>query len=275
MKTKKCAPHILALSAMLVLGNAVISMSVNVLNIYSLIFFGIISFTLIFVAKLLLNLGQKSRTIFYIIVVFTSALALWGAVTTFIDFINFLKFEQLPQANVVLLSAVLVGVVIVFACSSELAFYKYSLLVAIIGSMFVALCFVGGVRNFKLSLSEFIFAAPNFSFTTYAKFFLPVMLLPVFANVKDKPTLPIVLGVAVGFLVLLVCVIQSTLTLGDTSDIAYPYLKAVSVISSGSLFTRLDGFVYFLFFVTALIKITVCIKVIKKAISNKNFIPTE
>lgn len=269
MQTKKCTPHILAFSAMFVLGNALISMSVNLLNIYSLIFSGIVSLALIFAARLLINWGRKNKIISYILTAFVSVLAVWGAVTTFYDFINFLKSEQLPQAKIVLLSAVFIGVIVVFAKSSDLAFYKYSLLVAIIGGVFTAVCFIGGIRNFEFSLFKSIFATPHFSTAPFVKFFLPIMLLHVFTHSGDKPTKPIAIGVVIGFFALFLCVIQVILTLGDTADISYPYLKAVSVISSGSLFTRLDGFVYFLFFVTALIKITVCIKAVKKSVSHK------
>lgn len=275
MKTKKYEPHIFAFSAMFVLGNAIISMPIKMLNIYFLIFSGIISFVLIFFTKLMISLGQKSKMTFYVIAVFVLVLAIWGAVTAFLDFIIFLKSEQLPQANVVLMSMVLAGLIVTFVRSSDWAFYKYSLLVAIVGAVFVAVCFMGGIGSFDFSLSKFIFAVPNFSLASFVKLFLPIMLLPFVADTQDKSIKPIVSGAAVGFAILLVCAVQVSLTIGNTKGISYSYLKAVSVISSGSLFTRLDGLVYFLFFVTAVIKITVCVKVAKKIISNKQFVPID
>lgn len=266
MKTRKCAPHISAFSAMFVLGNAVISMPLNTFNIYFLILSGIISLALIFIAKLLMNTGKKNKIMFYVISTFVSILALWGAATTFLDFINFLKSEQLPQISVVLLSVVLAGVIIVFVRSNNWAFYKYSLLTAIIGVISIAICFISGIKNFNFQLSGVIFSTSLSSISSFVKFFLPTMLLPFFINTDKESTNTIFFGVAAGFLMLLVCMVQAALTLGGSTDMPYPYLKSISVISLGSLFTRLDGLVYFLFFVTALIKITICLKVIKKFI---------
>ena len=49
-----------------------------------------------------------------------------------------------------------------------------------------------------------------------------------------------------------------------SGEFDYPYAMAISTVTFGNLFSRLDGFSYFIYFVTALIKITVCVDVIKQ-----------
>ena len=42
----------------------------------------------------------------------------------------------------------------------------------------------------------------------------------------------------------------------------YPYASAISTVTLGNLFTRMDGFAYLIFFASVIVKITVCIKII-------------
>lgn len=266
MKNKNCALHIFALSVLFVLGNTIISMPTNMFNLYLLAFMCAISYALIVFARLMIYLSPKSKIIRCAVDISVSLLALWGVVTVFADFITFLKAEQLPQANIMLLSTVLIAVTFAFVFSSNLAIYKYSLLVALISGVFIVICFVSGIKAFNFSSVYLSLTAPQFSAISFVKYFLPVTILPFFINCSKTSSKSLSIGLAVGFIVLFLCVMQAVLTLGDISDVAYPYLKAVGVMSSGSLFTRLDGFVYFVFFVTSLIKITICAKVAKNYI---------
>ena len=88
-----------------------------------------------------------------------------------------------------------------------------------------------------------------------------MLILPLVANQNTKAIFG---GVSTGFALILVTSLQTALTIGVDSGVLYPYLKSVGVISSGSLFTRLDGLVYYLFFTTSLLKIVIGISVIKK-----------
>ena len=266
MENKNYTLHIFAISILFVLGNTITSMPTNMFNIYFLSFMCATSYILIVIARLMMNLSQKSKIILYAVNILVLLLAVWGAAATFTDFIIFLKAEQLPQANVMLLSTVLVAVAIAFISSSDLAVYKYGLLVVLIAGAFVAMCFVGGIKTFNFSSLDLIFTAPQFSVMAFIKYCLPIAVLIFFTNSKKTPAKSLSFGLAVGYTVLLLCVIQVVLTFGSIGGITYPYLKAIGVMSSGSLFTRLDGFIYFVFFVTSLIKITICAKVAKSYI---------
>jgi len=103
---------------------------------------------------------------------------------------------------------------------------------------------------------------------------LAAVLFVTLANGKTK-TVDIWGGLGVGFLILLITAVQSVLILGNSGGYEFSYLYAVSVFSSGNLFSRLDGFVYFLFFATVTVKIAVCAKlfplIIRRLVYTKHF----
>ena len=274
MKTQLYTPHIFSLCALSVLGNAIILMPfLKSGGLSSILISAVLTICIILLMTWLAKRWQKNKFIFFIVFVFIGIVAIYSAATTFLDYVGFLKSAQMPSASIYLLAAVLLGVVVVFVLSSTSAIYKYCLLVAIIGALMIAICFVGGIRNFDFSILKEEFFKPNFHIKDFLRFFSSLAVIPFFVSLKlkDFSANPIFLSASTGFLVLILCLFQCALTLNYSSDTAYPYLKAVGVISSGSLFTRLDGFVYFLFFITSLIKITICIKTIFVTVSRLPF----
>lgn len=275
MESTHYTPHIFSFCALSVLGNAVISMPFYKRGGFLFVLISaVLSLVLILLTTLLTNQSSKSNAVFYVTATVVSAAAVYGAVITFSDYIRFLKTVQMPPTSVYLLSAVLVLVIVFFVLNSTSAIYKYSLLVSVIGATMIVICFVGGIKNFDFSGFKESFLNPNFNIKDFLRCFSSLAVIPFFVSLKLKKsyTNPLVLGTAAGFFVLALCLAQSVFTLGFASNIPYPYLNAVSVISSGSLFTRLDGFAYFIFFAAAIIKIVLCIKAVcltAKAVYNK------
>ncbi len=273
MKTQY-APHIFSLCALSVLGNAIFLMPFYKSGGFlSVLISAVLSLGLILLMIQFTKWGQGNKIIFFIVFMFIGTTAIYGAAVTFLDYVSFLKSEQMPQTSIYLLSAVLLGLIFVFALSSVSAFYKYSLLVAVIGAAMVIICFVGGIKNFDFSNFKKDFLKFDFNIKDFLHIFSSLAVIPFFISLSSKniPAKPLVLGASTGFLAFLLCLAQSVFTLGFADDISYPYLKAVGVISSGSLFTRLDGFVYFIFFITALTKITVCVKTLCLTVSRLPF----
>ena len=68
-------------------------------------------------------------------------------------------------------------------------------------------------------------------------------------------------GYIIASLFLLICLLQSLATFGYTliTQLNYPYSAAMSVISFGDKFSRMEGFSYLLYFSCTLIKCAVCI----------------
>ena len=78
-----------------------------------------------------------------------------------------------------------------------------------------------------------------------------------FYNVSVKKD---VLGLLAGFCLILICFLSAvaTFTLKFASKIDYAYHMSISVVNIGELYTRMDGFAYFIFFFSALIRCSVC-----------------
>lgn len=265
MKNSHYTSHIFSLCALFVLGNAIILMPFYESGSFlSVLICAALSLLLILLINLLIKWGEKNKSVLYVVATVISIAAIYGAATTFFDYLKFLKSIQMPQTSGILLSSALLGLIMFFTLNSTSAIFKYSLLVAIIGVIMIAICFIVGIRNFefvgfKTNLLKF-----NFSIGVFLRLFSALAVVPLLVWLKFKNTSakPLFLGTAAGFFVLCLCIVQSVFTLRVANDISYPYLKAVGVISSSSLFTRLDGLVYFVFFVTAVVKITVCVKMV-------------
>ena len=114
------------------------------------------------------------------------------------------------------------------------------------------------------------------SFVYLYKAFLFPLALAVFSrfafyNVSIKKD---VLGLLLGAGLILVCFFSSvaTFTLKFASKIDYAYHMSISVVNIGELYTRMDGFAYFIFFFSSLIRCAVCgfgIKMLLKKIGAK------
>lgn len=264
---KKYSLHRFSLCFLFVLATLAANSPIYHIGFFSLILCGAISLVLIFLLCILLNLGQKNKTVFYITTCCVALAAALGAVTGFLDFFTFLKTVLLPQSSAILLFVALVLLVLFFLKTPIDALFKYSLFTALICALIIALCFISGIKTFDFNALNNALT-PDFKFDT-ALYFLPIIVLPFFIKCETDNTKPMFLGTGAGVAGVLLCSLQSILILGADNDIPFPYLKAVGVISSGSLFTRLDGLVYFLFFVTTIIRITVCIKAIAKIVFQK------
>ena len=256
--TKNYRPHVFALCALFTLGDLV-------LYTQNIIYFLAASVLAVFFAGQIKS-RTKSKAAFYITSGFVCVSALYGAGTAFVRLLRFLKIVLLPNTAPILVVALLSLVVIAFLFFGQKALFKYSLFVAIICGAIVMVCFIMGVKNYDFSQNNnLLHERLNIGDCLSA---LPLFVLPFYLKNETASAKTIIGGAATGSLMLGACCMQARLTMG-TGKVSFPYLKSVSVISSGSLFTRVDGLVYFLFFVTCVIKIVVCIKTIENIIVAK------
>lgn len=260
MFTQKYAIHILAASVIFTLGNAVILMPA--FNLLELCLLLILSLAAMCGVSFLLKFGQKNKAIFCVEAVFVVAVAGCGAVISFFDYIFFLKTEQTPQSRVVWLGVIFAAVCIYFSTRHINAIYKYCLFSVVLVALIMLVCLLGGIRNFDYDNFDEIKWNSSSFVRDYLRFFWPTTVLPFGVKSYNQSVKPMVFGVTGGFLLIGIAVSQTILTLGKNFSVSHPYLKAVSVISSGSLFTRLDGLVWFFFFVSSVVKITICIKAV-------------
>lgn len=265
--------HTTAMTALFVMGNAILTPNIfgpkN--TFWAFLISAVLTLLITTIVSKLLNLAflpaKKHKVCFFAVALSVGLLAAFGAFDAINSYIGFLTNIQLPQTSPILICVALVIPVaaLVICCNSAL--YKFCLLSAVISIFTIALVFIGGIKNFDFTLFK---SDPvkdlNLSngISEFLKLFLPVICIPAFMtltkeNACAKQT---IIGASLGFFSTAMCLLQSVLTLGTAANQEYPYFKAMGIISSGNLFTRLDGFGFWLFFVCALVKSAVCIKTV-------------
>lgn len=264
MATEKYLSHKVVLLALFTLGNLILSVQkINLINVC-------LSVAIIFLVSGLLFAAQKSKAIYFAATLLIFLSAIYGATTTVIDYIRFLKQEQLPQASIYALGLIFLLVTIVFSVSKIEAIYKYCLLTFVFITVIITICFISGIKSFEFENIKQNFFDFSFSWDSFFRFCLPLSVLPFITPQKTKPTF---FGLVIAGFLLLMTVVQSGLTFGFDTNIVHPYFKSVGVLSSGSLLSRLDGLAWFLIFVTCLVKASICIKTIIKIIKGGKYHP--
>lgn len=218
------------------------------------------------------NTRRYKKALLIIIYFLTAAACFFFAVSAFVDFSLFVSeliLKDLPKAIAFL---VFLLIVVFFALRRQEDFLKFSLLAFTFTALIVAFFFLASLSDYSLD-SIFIYTLPDFkAFFPQIKEYLfnpvfSVLLVAVyevcvFKRVRKSVSL---WGVALGFLLLGLCILNSVLLFGThlAAILDYPYASAISTVTIGRLFTRLDGFSYFVYFAACITRITVCLFLIK------------
>lgn len=259
--------HVFATCALFTMGSTVIS-----LPFYNSGMFTLLLSAFIFLLGILLSAFLKkahNKACLFAAALFIFISSLYGIIFSLKEYLNFLKSEQMPQTSIFILFITVCCIILFFSISSKDSIYKYGLFTFVLCCLIILLVLISGIKNFN---SFEIFAdKSNYSSNFFINFiftpFFSGIVLSFFAQKKESTSKPVFLGCITGFVMLFICLFQAKLTLPSSYETAYPYFRAISVISTGSLFTRLDGLIYFLFFVCSVIKIVICIKSIFLAFS--------
>ena len=265
--------HITAMTALFIMGNAILTPKISgpKNTFWALFISAVLTLLIITIVSKLLNFAflpaKKHKVCFYAIALLVGFLAAFGAFDTIRSYIGFLTNIQLPQTSPILICVALVIPVSALVICSNSALYKFCLLSSVISVFAIALVFIGGIKSFDFTLfkSDAV-KTLNLSngILEFLRLFLPVICISAFMVLTKENACAkqITIGASLGFFATAICLLQLVLTLGTSANQEYPYFKAMGIISSGSLFTRLDGFGFWLFFVCALVKSTVCIKIV-------------
>lgn len=295
MKIKSYKSHIFAIFALFVMGNTVITLpfctqenGLSVLltsALFCLIFtaLSVLGLNYAFLSRVKKSIAQSvsQKIIGGIVVAAVLLAAIYGAASTIGDYILFLKSVQLPQTSIIFTATAMLLLIIVFAKSPDSAILKLSLFLAVISGVSLVLMFLASIKifdtsalNFKLNLGG---GTITKGFKLFLKNFSQILVPAAFVAVTKKraEAKPALSGAAVGLVGIALCAVQSILVLGGmVSGREFSYLYAVSAISAGRLFIRQDGFVYLIFFSTAIIKTALCVKtvliILKRFSKNKN-----
>ena len=277
--------HFIMMSAMFLLGNAVISVPYknaeknNFLSFIIAFVSGLLIICLLtFVFDFLYDEKRllKNTVIIKIVYIVSSILLIYVSVLCFRDYSDFVAFRMLPNTPRFIVSVIFALCVLWFSLQKDKIILKFSLFSLVITAIIIILFFIISIPRYRLE-NIIILEFPDIKDTVKqaVSYFVNVFVtsLPVllyrkcfFEKMEKKY---ICLAVVSGTVLLAVCLLNSLLLFGTTvaSEMEFPYSDAISTVTVGELFTRMDGFSYFVFFASSIIKITVCISVIKSLVS--------
>lgn len=277
-KEKHFKSHSVALFALFFLGEGIILLPTNSANEYTFTgyLFCVLSGFIIYSALLpLLNYifsKEKSSIIIKIIFYSICIFALFCAASTFKSFIFFASKILIPNTAKTISIIIFLLVLIFFFFKSEENILKFCLLSFSFVAIAILFFFFATLGNFNIR-NIFVFSFPKLStlYTQSMPYFrttlVPSLLLPVwqvlvFKKIRPKEAFA---GLLVGTVLLGICILCSVLLFGPqlAGNLDFPYASAVSTVTVGRLFTRLDGFSYYIYFTSALIKIISCLFIVK------------
>ncbi len=284
--------HSTCLSALFVLGSAVVSMPVKEANEFTVIgfliaavsaflFFGLISplCKRVFTPDYSGNCVWRKKLPLGVIFLSTAVFSLWCAADTFRTFSEFANQVILPDTPDIYAVIILGFVAVFFTTRRQEDSLKFFFLAFWAVLFMVVFFFFAMLPNFEWENIWF------FNITDFKTLFaqtkpyllnpvLPMLLLPVYNSLtfKNNRSGTVFAGMTAGFVMLFVCVIGPVLLFGASfaGEVRYPYSAAVSTVSIGRLFSRLDGFSYFLYFICLLAKITTCLFVMTSCLKKIN-----
>lgn len=263
--------HVFSLTFLFVLGNIIITLPfLNSNVIINITAYGICSVFLILIGVWLMRWGFRFKIVNIFFLMLVCLISAYGAINSFWDFVFFLKNEQNPDTKIFILLITLIVVLLFLVSSKDTAFLKYCLLSAVVGLLIIFIGIIGGLKYYNFSNLRYLLKPSAFSIGCFLKNFTSIITISFFVlkNQKICSVKSTLLGTAFGFFVLFICTAGCILTLGKATNTNYPYLDAIGVISSGSLYTRLDGIIYLLFFITSMVKICLCAKTVLYAIKS-------
>lgn len=194
-----------------------------------------------------------------------------------VNFLSFVSKTILKNSQNFWVLLLFVIPIIYFCTKTHQQILNFSLVTGIICSTLLVFFFFATFKDFSFkNIYIYSFPTPKNLFLQALPYIksitLPCIVLATYAKQQKVEKQVLLSGLSVGNLLLLISIFNSILLFGTTlaGEFEYPYALAISTVTFGNLFSRLDGFSYFIYFVSALIKITVCIKVIKCQIKNKS-----
>ncbi len=212
--------------------------------------------------------------------VLTVGIAAFCIVDTTTDFCKFINDSLLADIPIFFIAIVFVAVAVYAVTKGYSALLKFALITAFFTAILLIIFFFATADKFKISN---VFPIRKFEINGvfgvilvyFRKIILPILLLPVFKKnyLSENANKSTFWGVLLGFSALFLTVINSLLIFGNffAERVLYPYAAAISTVTFGRLFTRLDGFAYIIYFSAAIIRTVTCVLVIKKAFQKEGF----
>ncbi len=194
------------------------------------------------------------------------------AIDTCTQFVYFVSKNIMPEASSPILLASFLLLVIYLSLNNPKVLLNFSLI------SFFSVCFAVfslfimslpqmEIGNIALDVDFDISRIFKNSFLFFAKSFGQTIIVFYFLyNISSHTARSSALaGVVCGGLLITLSLLNSFLIFGEqlSAILEFPYASAVSIISFGSLFNRMEGISYIIYFLCCLIKASVCVHSLK------------
>ena len=260
--------HFVALCSLFILGNAVITLPLQKADKFTFLGF-LISFLIGIVLYFIVFCLPLSKPVLCI----AFLISFWAAADTFLDILNFINKTLLEDSMRILIVIPLIFTVIFLFIKGKTALFKFSLISFCFTVLAVVFFFIFTAKDFEIKniIIKTLPSAKNLCFQSLPYFkivTLPSLLLGFFAKQTKNTRSSAFLGYIFGNIMLAACILNSVLLFGSnfSGRLSFPYASAISTVTFGSLFTRMDGFAYFIYFASCVIKITVCVNIIASTV---------
>lgn len=214
--------------------------------------------------------GALQKTALVIFSLAVSAAALYVAAVTVKEFSSFaaeVMFLRIPD--------VAVGVIFVAVCSylgscGGGTLKKFAFACAVFVSVTAVLLLALSLPNLKFErIYELISASKDLTvggvLSVFSAVFAPAVLAVVYLSSEGGVRIrsPFY-GVIISAVLLLICFLNVFLLLGGAFGAAqdYPYATAVSTVTAGKLFARMEGFAYMMYYAAGAVRVSLCISLV-------------
>ncbi len=207
--------------------------------------------------------------------IFKIAFLLFSLLCLFItanDYILLIDKIRLPNTSAVVLSVIFILLALFLCKQNKKIIYVFSLFSFIFAVLSFIVIFIFSIPNINISLLKENFTFNFKSLATQSLYFCAhslgqIIIAAVFIGKicdKSRARRTYLLGTFFGVGILLICVLNVVLVLGTDliDELAYPYSTVTGIITLGSSYSRMDGFTYYIYFMSALIKASVILSVI-------------
>ena len=279
--------HIICLTALFVIGNAGIIIpfeksddtclytfiaAAAVFTVIAVILFPLIKRLYCENAAEYTGIKKQLTVILYVI---TVLLMLFTASLCFRDYTDFVSVTILPETPAFIISFIFFICISIFSIQKDSVILKFSVFAFLMSAAAVLIFFAVSLPTSKLE-NIILLRIPNFKNSLgqfsgqLLKIFLPIFPAIIYSAlvIGKQSKKYMTTGLVSGSVIMLIMLLNSLLLFGAdmASNLEYPYAAAISTVTIGDLFTRLDGFSYFLFFASCTVKITVLIAASSKLI---------
>ena len=262
--------HIAFLTAIFTLSNAIITLPFSTANDKTFLGF-IIAFFVALGINILLVVFLSSKDfsnslIFKFLYCLLLLLVLFEVLRSFALFVGFASETILPSVSSVIIGAVFLLCIIYTFTKHNSVILKFSLFAFFIAAILIVIFFILSSKEYRAD-NIFLLSFPDISevikqsYYCFVGVFLPVPLGFLWqkgelGKVNKKAS---IIGFCLGG-IFLTLTFLNTLLLFDadvSARLEFPYASAISTVTVGYLFSRMDGFSYFIYFACVLVKTVV------------------